>query len=72
MLSNTMSTMPSSTVNLPNSATVEDIEDLYMLAWDCGLKGITVYRDGCFREGILTATPTDTKPRVEDGVDCKT
>ena len=44
----------SSTVNLPNSATVDDIEHLYMLAWENGLKGVTVYRDGCMREGILT------------------
>lgn len=44
----------SSTVNLPNSATVDDIKDLYMYAWKKGLKGITVYRDGCKRSGILT------------------
>lgn len=50
----------SSTVNLPNSSTVEDIEDLYMLAWKHGLKGITIYRDGCMREGILTI---DEKPK---------
>lgn len=44
----------SSTVNLPNSATVEDVADLYMYAWEQGLKGITVFRDGCKRLGILT------------------
>ena len=44
----------SSTVNLPNSATIDDIKDLYMYAWECGLKGITVFRDGCKRLGILT------------------
>ena len=44
----------SSTVNLPNSATVDDVKDLYMYAWECGLKGITVFRDGCKRLGILT------------------
>ena len=32
----------SSTVNLPNSTTVEDVADLYMLAWKKGLKGITI------------------------------
>ena len=36
----------SSTVNLPNSATVDEIREIYMLAWKKGLKGITVYRDG--------------------------
>ncbi len=44
----------SSTVNLPNSATIEDVKDLYMYAWKQGLKGITVFRDGCKRLGILT------------------
>jgi len=43
----------SSTVNLPNSATVEDIENIYMEAWKAGLKGITVFRDGCERGNIL-------------------
>ena len=44
----------SSTVNLPNSATIDDVKDLYMYAWECGLKGITVFRDGCKRLGVLT------------------
>lgn len=44
----------SSTINLPNEATVYDIERLYMMAWDMGLKGVTIYRAGCAREGILT------------------
>ena len=44
----------SSTVNLPNSATINDVKDLYMYAWKQGLKGITVFRDGCKRLGILT------------------
>ena len=44
----------SSTVNLPNNTTVEEIEQLYMYAWDRGLKGITIFRDGCKRIGILT------------------
>ena len=44
----------SSTVNLPNEATVEDVENLYMYAWKKGLKGMTIFRDGCARLGILT------------------
>lgn len=49
----------SSTVNLPNSATIDDVKDLYMYAWECGLKGITVFRDGCKRLGILTTDDKD-------------
>lgn len=40
----------SSTVNLPNSATVEDVANIYLDAWRKGLKGITVFRDGCLNE----------------------
>ena len=47
----------SSTVNLPNEATVDDVKELYMYAWERHLKGITVYRAGCKRAGILNAEP---------------
>lgn len=55
----------SSTVNLPNEATVDDVKDLYMYAWEKHLKGITVYRAGCKRAGILNANTKkedETKP----------
>jgi ribonucleoside-diphosphate reductase alpha chain len=44
----------SSTVNLPESATVEDVMNLFLYAWEKGCKGITVFRDNCRRLGILT------------------
>lgn len=58
----------SSTVNLPNSATIDDVKDLYMYAWEQGLKGITVFRDGCKRLGILTTdnTSNDTTTNNDD------
>ncbi|CAK7067362.1 ribonucleoside-diphosphate reductase, adenosylcobalamin-dependent [Tissierella sp. P1] len=43
----------SSTVNVPNEFTVEEVEELYIYAWERGLKGVTIYRDGCARSGIL-------------------
>ncbi|RDY23890.1 adenosylcobalamin-dependent ribonucleoside-diphosphate reductase [Romboutsia maritimum] len=43
----------SSTINLPYEATVEDVYNIYMSAWKNNLKGITIYRDGCKRSGIL-------------------
>jgi ribonucleoside-diphosphate reductase alpha chain len=37
----------SSTINLPNETRVEEIEKIYFFAWENGLKGVTIYRDGC-------------------------
>ena len=44
----------SSTLNLPNETTVEEVESLYIHAWKNGLKGMTIFRDGCDRAAILT------------------
>ena len=43
----------SSTINLPYEATKEDVYNIYMSAWENKLKGITIYRDGCERSGVL-------------------
>lgn len=55
----------SSTINLPNKATIEDIYNIYIEAWKHGLKGVTVYRSGCKREGILT---TDKHEKKEEPI----
>jgi len=51
----------SSTFNIPNSATVEDVMNIYKTAWAKGLKGATVFRDRCAKIGILAGVNEDTK-----------
>ncbi len=53
----------SSTINLPNKCTLEEIEKLYLYSWEKGLKGVTIFRDGCKRVGILT---TDSSNKNDD------
>lgn len=53
----------SSTVNVPKEFTVEQVEELYLYAWEKGLKGITIFRDGCKRLGILTTDDKVEKPK---------
>ena len=51
----------SSTVNVPNDFSVEDVENLYMKAWQRGLKGITLFRDGCKRMPILSTDDNNSE-----------
>ena len=57
----------SSTVNVPNGFTVEETEGLYMYAYEKGLKGITIFRDGCKRIGILNTDMKKEKKEVTAG-----
>ena len=50
----------SSTINLPEETTVEQVFDIYIDAWKSGLKGVTIYRDNCQRKPILSTG--DSKP----------
>ncbi len=60
----------SSTVNVPNSFTVEDTEQLYLLAYESGCKGLTIFRDGCKRAGILSTNVTKPAvPTAGEGLD---
>ena len=50
----------SKTVNLPESASVEDIMEAYLEAWKLGLKAVAIYRDGCKKSQPLSAAGSKT------------
>jgi ribonucleoside-diphosphate reductase alpha chain len=56
----------SSTVNLAQETTPEEVEKIYMLAWRMGCKGMTIYREGS-REGILETTKVAKKEEQAAG-----
>ena len=55
----------SKTVNLPNSATVEDVKNIYKKCYDLGCKGITIYRDGSRSYQPIEVKKEEEKPKVE-------
>src|SRR5438045_8104224 len=58
----------SKTVNLPESATVEEIMEAYLQAWKLGLKAVAVYRDGCKKSQPLSAAGTKTASSEKSSV----
>ena len=58
----------SKTVNAPNSHTVDDVQSLYMAAYDMGLKGVTYMRDGS-RQGVLERVEEKKEEKVEAAIE---
>src|SRR4029079_8355316 len=55
----------SKTVNLPNEATVEEVQQIYEEGWKLGLKAVALYRDGCKASQPLSSTNSDAKDKED-------
>jgi ribonucleoside-diphosphate reductase alpha chain len=59
----------SKTINLPNSATIDDIKNAYRLSWELGLKANALYRDGCkLSQPLNSKVDADTEEDDQDNV----
>src|SRR4029079_18443876 len=56
----------SKTINLPNDATVEEVQEVYEEGWRLGLKAVALYRDGCKASQPLS---TSSKSKEDDDMD---
>jgi ribonucleoside-diphosphate reductase alpha chain len=61
----------SKTVNMPQEATVEEVEELHMLSWKLGLKAVAIYRDNCKVAQPLSTAKKDDKSN-DDAVSAAT
>jgi ribonucleoside-diphosphate reductase alpha chain len=56
----------SNTTNLPSDIDIETVKDIYMMGWETGCKGVTVYRDGS-RSGVLVSSEKKNKVELPEG-----
>jgi ribonucleoside-diphosphate reductase alpha chain len=59
----------SSTINLPENTTIEEVGEIYKLAWKSGLKGITIYRKNC-RTGVILDNSKKDDPKRPRELPC--
>lgn len=60
----------SKTINLPHSATIQDVADIYWRAWQMGLKGVTVYRYGSHGQQVLELGTGETAEQYDHFARC--
>jgi len=56
----------SKTVNMPNSATIDDFKEIHKTAWELGVKAVALYRDGCKASQPLNSAINTKKNNLED------
>lgn len=70
-LQNHIDTAISSTINLPENITVEEIEQLYLYAWQKGLKGVTIFRSGSRKPILSTKETVEVLTKRPESLDAK-